>query len=166
MAKLYGNLKWKRYSKKLPGKERAQYFVKSQPQGTMEFEDFISHMAQHNSPYSRGVIQGVVTDMLDCLQELILQGKTVRVGELGLFSCSINSKGTDTADEANADSITGVSLLVRNTKTWSNRELRKSVRFTEADRYDGMEEGKTEEEGSSRGPGSTEENGGESRENP
>lgn len=104
--------------------------------------------------------------MFDCLQELILQGKTVRVGDLGLFSCSINSKGTDTADEANADSITGVSLLVRNTKTWSNRELRKSVRFTEADRYDGMEEGKTEEGGSSRGPGSTEETGGESRENP
>lgn len=56
MAKLYGNLKWKRYSKKLPGKERAQYFVKAQPQSTMAFEDFISHMAQHNSPYSRGVI--------------------------------------------------------------------------------------------------------------
>ncbi len=53
---------------------------------TVDFEDLVTHMSEHNSPYSRGVIHGVLIDMLSCLQELVLDGKSVRLGELGLFS--------------------------------------------------------------------------------
>ena len=69
--------------------------------------------------------------MLSCLKELVLDGKSVRLGDLGLFSVGISSKGADTADAWDTSLITGVHLNVRNTKNWSNAELRKCTRATE-----------------------------------
>ena len=37
----------------------------------MSFEDFVTHISEHNSPYSRGTIHGVLMDTLDCLKHLI-----------------------------------------------------------------------------------------------
>ena len=34
----------------------------------MSFEDFVTHISEHNSPYSRGTIHGVLMDTLDCLK--------------------------------------------------------------------------------------------------
>ena len=34
----------------------------------MGFEDFVTHISEHNSPYSRGTIHGVLMDTLDCLK--------------------------------------------------------------------------------------------------
>ena len=42
----------------------------------MSFEDFVTHISEHNSPYSRGTIHGVLMDTLDCLKHLILADKT------------------------------------------------------------------------------------------
>ena len=96
----------------------------------MEFEDFVTHISEHNSPYSRGTVHGVLMDTLDCLQELILDGKSVRFADLGLFSVGMTSRGEDNAEKVNASSITGVHLIVRNTKNWSNTELRKMCKIT------------------------------------
>jgi len=101
---------------------------------TMEFDEFIQHVSEHNSPYSRGTIQGVVTDMLDCLQEQILDGKSVRLGELGLFSIGMTSEGSATSAECTAQKVKGVHLIIRNTKTWSNAELRKLCKIEELEK--------------------------------
>ena len=57
----------------------------------MSFEDFVTHISEHNSPYSRGTIHGVLMDTLDCLKHLILDGKSVRFSDLGLFSIGMTS---------------------------------------------------------------------------
>ncbi len=101
----------------------------------MSFEDFVTHIAEHNSPYSRGTVHGVVMDMLDCLQECILDGKSVRLSDLGLFSIGMSSKAEDTKEKVNAQSVEGVHLIVRNTKTWSNSELKKKCKIVEYDNY-------------------------------
>ena len=59
----------------------------------MSFEDFVTHISEHNSPYSRGTIHGVLMDTLDCLKHLILDGKSVRFSDLGLFSIGMTSRG-------------------------------------------------------------------------
>ena len=71
----------------------------------MSFEDFVSHISDHGSPYSRGCIHGVLMDALDHLQELILDGKSVRLGELGLFSMGMTSRAEDSRAEVTAQSI-------------------------------------------------------------
>ena len=81
----------------------------------MSFEDFVTHISEHNSPYSRGTIHGVLMDTLDCLKHLILDGKSVRFSDLGLFSIGMTSRGEVSKEKVTAASVLGVHLIVRNT---------------------------------------------------
>ena len=112
-----------------------KWYIRAVQDRTLSFDDFVQHMADHNSPYSRGVIHCVLIDMLSCLQELILDGKSVRLGELGLISLGISSKGVASVKDASvSEQVKGVHLLVRNTKTWSNAELRKLCKIEELEK--------------------------------
>lgn len=114
----------------------------------MNFEEFVDHISSHNSPYSRGTVHGVMMDMLDCLKELILDGKSVRLGDLGLFSIGMSSHGEVSRDKVSAASVEGIHLLVKNTKTWSNNELKKLCKITAYDSY-----GAEETDGGGTNPG-------------
>ena len=109
----------------------------------MSFEDFVTHISEHNSPYSRGTIHGVLMDTLDCLKELILDGKSVRLSDLGLFSIGMTSRGEETREKVTAASVQGVHLIVRNTKNWSNAELKKLTKIVAYDEYVAGEGGDT-----------------------
>ena len=114
----------------------------------MNFEEFVDHISSHNSPYSRGTVHGVMMDMLNCLKELILDGKSVRLGDLGLFSIGMSSHGEVSRDKVSAASVEGIHLLVKNTKTWSNSELKKLCKITAYDSY-----GAEETDGGGTNPG-------------
>ena len=117
--------------------EQPKWYAKAVQDRTIDFEDLVTHMSEHNSPYSRGVIHGVLTDMLDCVKELVLDGKSVRLADLGLFSVGLKTKGAVTRDKWTvASHVQGVTLNVRNTKTWSNAELRKNTTLQELIGYD------------------------------
>ena len=124
----------------------------------MSFEDFVTHISEHNSPYSRGTIHGVLMDTLDCLKHLILDGKSVRFSDLGLFSIGMTSRGEVSKEKVTAASVQGVHLIVRNTKTWSNAELKKLTKIVAYDDYtSGADGGGTEntpgEGGTNQGTG-------------
>ena len=123
----------------------------------MSFEDFVTHISEHNSPYSRGTIHGVLMDTLDCLKHLILDGKSVRFSDLGLFSIGMTSRGEVSKEKVTAASVQGVHLIVRNTKTWSNAELKKLTKIVAYDDYtSGADGGGTENTpggGTSQGAG-------------
>ena len=117
--------------------EQPKWYAKAVQDRTIDFEDLVTHMSEHNSPYSRGVIHGVLTDMLDCVKELVLDGKSVRLGDLGLFSVGLKTSGAKSRDRWSvATHVQGVNLNVRNTKTWSNAELRKNTTLQELIGYD------------------------------
>lgn len=140
------------------------YYATAVTDREVDFEQFISHIAGHNSPFSRGTIKGLTTDVLDCLQELILDGKSVRLGDLGLFSLGISSRGETTAAKVSADSIQDVHLIVRNTKSWSNKALKELCNL-KAYKTRGSED-ETDDNGgsgSTTGGGSTPSGGGASK---
>ena len=137
MAK--GILKYKMVTRINPQNksEQPKWYAKAVQDRTIDFEDLVTHMSEHNSPYSRGVIHGVLTDMLDCVKELVLDGKSVRLGDLGLFSVGLKTTGAKSRDRWTvATHVQGVTLNVRNTKTWSNAELRKNTTLQELIGYD------------------------------
>ena len=137
MAK--GILKYKMVTRRHPQNpsEQPKWYAKSVQDRTIDFEGLVTHMSEHNSPYSRGVIHGVLTDMLDCVKELVLDGKSVRLGDLGLFSVGLKTKGSKDRDKWSVSNhVLGVTLNVRNTKTWSNAELRKNTVLQELTGYD------------------------------
>lgn len=59
---------------------------------TFDIEKLAKHMSNHNTPYSSGVIKGVLADMVSCTKELILDGKNVKLDDLAIFSVGIVSK--------------------------------------------------------------------------
>ena len=63
---------------------------------TFDTERLAKHMANHNTPYSEGLIKGVLTDMISCTKELILDGKNVKLDDLAtgeLSNAQINLEG-------------------------------------------------------------------------
>ena len=64
----------------------------------------------------------------------------------GIFSIGMTSKGVESKDKVSAASVEGVHLILRNTKSWSNTELRKKCRIEEYNAY-----GNTEDTGNTNG---------------
>ena len=46
-------------------------------------EDLCEHVISHNGTYTEGTVTGVLTDMVKCIRELLLQGYSIQVGALG-----------------------------------------------------------------------------------
>ena len=53
---------------------------------TVNLSNLAKHMASHNTPFSAGVIKGLLTDMINCIKELLLEGKNVKIDDLAIFS--------------------------------------------------------------------------------
>ena len=39
---------------------------------TVDLAGLSEHMSSHNTPFSKGVIKGLLTDMVNCIKELLL----------------------------------------------------------------------------------------------
>ena len=103
----------------------------------LEFDEFISHMANHHCVFSEGTIRGVLIEMEICLRELLLEGKAVRLDDLGIFAIGISTKGENKQDDFTAQSIKGVSMNLYLGKRFKARNLFKDAKFKEADKYIG-----------------------------
>ena len=69
-----------------------KWFAKNVVEETIDLDGLAEHMSNHNSPYSKGVIKGLLTDMISCIKELLLEGKNVKVDDLAIFSLGIKNK--------------------------------------------------------------------------
>ena len=84
---------------------------------TINLDDLAEHMSNHNTPYSKGAIKGMLTDMVGCIKELLLEGKNVKIADLAIFSLGIKNNGGAVSEEAFSVSknIKGVKLRARAT---------------------------------------------------
>ncbi len=84
---------------------------------TVTLDGLAEHMSNHNTPYSKGAIMGMLTDMVTCIKELLLEGKNVKIADLAIFSLGIkNNGGAESADEFMVvKHIKGVKLRARAT---------------------------------------------------
>ena len=101
---------------------------------TFDLDDLAKHMSEHNTPYSKGAIKGVLTDMVDCIRELVLEGKAVKLPNLAIFSAGIETtKGGAAKSEEFSTSkhIDSVYLRARATGEFTRTELTKAGNVTE-----------------------------------
>lgn len=82
-------------------------------------------MSTHNSPYSKGVIKGLLTDMIGCIKELLLEGKNVKIDDLAIFSLGIKNKemAVKEDDFTVSKNIGGVKLKARATGDLMSKSL-------------------------------------------
>ena len=70
-----------------------KYYARVEYKGTMGLRDLATHMHHHNTACSKGIITGVLNDMVDCIKELALLGYVVKIDDLGLFKATVESNG-------------------------------------------------------------------------
>ena len=92
---------------------------------TVDLDGLAEHMANHNTPYSKGAIKGVLTDMVSCIRELVLQGIAVKIPDLAIFSIGIKNKnGADKEEDFDVNyNIEGVKLRARGTGEFSSQQI-------------------------------------------
>lgn len=91
------------------------------PIGIVELAD---HMSAHNSPYSKGVIKGILTDMVGCIKELILMGQPVKLDDLAIFKASLVSTPANNVDSFDLNTnVKCVKLLAISTGKVTRKEL-------------------------------------------
>lgn len=104
-------------NKNLKSSVYGRYFAYPVIEETINLDGLAEHMANHNTPYSKGAIKGMLTDMVGCIKELLLEGKNVKIADLAIFSLGIkNAGGSANTDEFTVSKhIKGVKLRARAT---------------------------------------------------
>ena len=77
----------------------------------MDIEKFARHISTHGCVYSRADISAILYLAVDCMREQLLEGKKIRLGDLGDFSVALTSKGADSADKFTAQHFTAVNVV-------------------------------------------------------
>ena len=90
--------------------EKKNAFATSQYSDIMNIEKFSKHISSHGSVYSRADISAILYMTVDCMREQLLEGKKIRLGDLGDFSILLSFKGAEDADKFTAQNITGVKV--------------------------------------------------------
>lgn len=103
----------------------------------MEFDEFIAHMANHHCVFSEATIRGVIIEMETCLRELLLEGKAVRLDDLGIFTIGMSTRGEETAEKFTPDSIKNVKMCLYLGRRFRAKQLLVDAKFREADKYIG-----------------------------
>ena len=102
-----------------------KWFAKNVVEETIDLDALAEHMSHHHSPYSKGVIKGLLTDMIGCIKELLLEGKNVKIDDLAIFSLGIKNKEMAVKEEdfTVSKNISGVKLKARATGDLMSKSL-------------------------------------------
>ena len=102
-----------------------KYYARPVVTETIGIDKLAEHMASHNTPFSKGAIKGLLTDMVSCVKELVLQNKAVKIDNLAIFSIGIrNKEGAASEKEFTiAKNIEGFRLRARGTGEFSAKTI-------------------------------------------
>lgn len=120
---------------KSPSDGTVKYYLQTRVEQMIDLEALAEHMAKHNTPFSRGTIKGVLDDMVSCIRELCLEGNSVKLDNLAVFSIGISSAGKATPEEVSASDVKSVHLNARATGEFKPSELRLDATFSEQAEY-------------------------------
>ena len=100
--------------------EKQNAFAISQYTDVMTIEKFAKHITSHGSVYSRADISAILYMAVDCMREMLLEGKKIRLGDLGDFSVLLGSQGAESADKFTAQNINQVKVQWEPGKEFKN----------------------------------------------
>ena len=87
-----------------------KYYPRVSYKQTMNIHDMAVHMAEHNTPFSEGTIEGILRDFVKCVREQTLNGNTVKVDNLAIFKVSVIGNGCKELYDADLDKTITASI--------------------------------------------------------
>ena len=94
---------------------------------SVDINKFAAHIANHGCVYSKGDIVGLLTIAVACLRELLLEGKRIKLGDLGDFQPRLKTVGAVTTEDFTASNIKAVNISWEPGKNFEN--LRSEAEF-------------------------------------
>jgi predicted histone-like DNA-binding protein len=123
-------------SKNAKSKTFGKWYARAVVNETIDINGLAEHMSLHNTPFSKGTIKGILTDMVSCVHELSLKGTAVKIDDLAIFSVGIVSKGAVKPSEFTVqENVAGYKLRARATGQFIKKELSLVGRISEQDDY-------------------------------
>ena len=133
-----------------------KYYPRVSYKQTMNIHDMAVHMAEHNTPFSEGTIEGILRDFVKCVREQTLNGNTVKVDNLAIFKVSVIGNGCKELYDSDADkcitasigtigkndktgpAVNSLKLLAQATGEYTREELNKDGRLAWTDKAEEM----------------------------
>ena len=96
-----------------------KYYPRVSYKQTLNIHDMAKHMAEHNTPFSEGTIEGILRDFVKCTREQTLMGNTVKVDDLAIFKVSVIGNGCVKLYDPDTDKTISASIgtIGKNDKT-------------------------------------------------
>ena len=153
-----------------------KYYPRVSYKQTLNIHDMAVHMAEHNTPFSEGTIEGILRDFVKCTREQTLMGNTVKVDNLAIFKVSVIGNGCTKLYDGDADktitasigvlkktdktgpAVGSLKLLAQATGEYTREELNKDGRLSWTDKA--AEQILSAKGGSSQAPSGTGDNQG------
>lgn len=85
-------------------------YATAQYNEVINLNDLAAHIASHGSPFSKGVILGILIDTVGCIRENLLLGNKVLLGDMGAFYITLSSEGIAKAEDFSPSLIKGVNV--------------------------------------------------------
>ena len=104
-----------------------KYYPRVSYKQTLNIHEMAVHMAEHNTPFSEGTIEGILRDFVKCVREQTLNGNTI--------SASI---GTMKKSDKTGPAVQSLKLLAQATGEYTRDELNKDGRLSWTDKAEEM----------------------------
>ena len=129
-----------------------KYYAHVEYKKTMSIHDMALHMAEHNTPFSVGTIEGILRDFVNCTREQCLNGNTVKIDNLAIFKATVEANALESLYDAEQDKVASASigtlpegaktgaavkvikLLAQSTGDFTRDELKKDVKLAWTDK--------------------------------
>ena len=133
-----------------------KYYPRVSYKQTLDIHDMANHMAEHNTPFSEGTIEGILRDFVKCVREQTLNGNTVKVDDLAIFKVSVIGNGCAKLYDADVDkaitasigsmkktdktgpAVQSLKLLAQATGEYTREELNKDGKLSWTDKAEEM----------------------------
>ena len=77
---------------------------------TVDLEGLCEHIASHGTIFTADVVAGTVKKFVQCIQELLLEGKKVKLDGIGTFYLALQTTGAESLGEFSMGNVKGVRL--------------------------------------------------------
>lgn len=125
-------------------------FALQQSRQTVNLDDIARHMTEHNSPFTKGTVKGILDDFVNHIVEMLLDSRRVHLDGLGTIFTTLSSEGAESSEAFTAASIKRVNprmsfdkemrANINNSAQFeltSSRELQAQARKEQAQNVDG-----------------------------
>ena len=87
------------------GKTYGKWYGRVMAFETIDLDGLCAHIASHGTIFTADVVSGTVKKFVQCIQELLLEGKKVKLDGIGTFYLSARTQGAETAEEFTAANV-------------------------------------------------------------